>query len=129
VAVTLINPMEKPALDRIARQYEIELEERIIPSREDVAEIVAERLTALLEARLRKRDKLQTERSQRFEALARTLADEEDELPIITMMLDDYYQKMLHPTVERPRDQKKSAQKGRPKKRRDTRRRGSRRRR
>jgi len=129
VAATLINPMEKPALDRIARQYEIELEERIIPSDQDVANVVAERLTALLEARLRTRDKLQTERSQRFEALARSLADEEDELPIITMLLDDYYQKMLHPTVERSKVEKKSVQKGSSKRRRSgSRRRGGQRR-
>jgi len=112
VAATLVNPMEKAALERIARQYEIEIEERIIPSDEDVAEVVAERLTALLEARLRDRDKLQAERSQRFIPLARELADHEEELPIITMLLDDYYQKLLHPTVERPKSEKKSDYKG-----------------
>jgi len=127
VAVTLVNPMEKPALDRIARQYEIDIEERIIPSDEGVADVVAERLTALLEARLRDRDKLQTERSQRFTSLARELADQEEELPIITMLLDDYYQKLLHPTVEKPARQARPAQKSRPKKRRDNRRRGGRR--
>ncbi len=123
VAASLVNPMEKPMLDRIARQFEIEMEERIIPSDEDVAEVVAERLTSLLEARLRTRDKLQTERSQRFVSLARALADQEDELPIITMLLDDYYQKMLHPTVARPARERKPAQKSRPKKRRDNNRR------
>jgi ATP-dependent RNA helicase DeaD len=128
VAVTLVNAMEKPLLDRIARQYEIDLEERIIPSDEDVANVVAERLTALLEARLRDRDKLQAERSQRFAPLARELADQEEELPIITMLLDDYYQKMLHPTVERSKDEKKSAQRDRPKKRRGNRRKGGKRR-
>jgi ATP-dependent RNA helicase DeaD len=128
VAVTLVNPMEKPQLDRIARQYEIELEERIIPSDEDVAEVVAERLTTLLEARLRDRDKLQTERSQRFTPLARELADQEEELPIITMLLDDYYQKALHPTVEKPKSEKKSSQKGKSKKRSGKRRKGGRRR-
>ena len=128
VAISLINSMEKVTLDRIARHYEIELEERIIPSDEDVAAVVAERLTALLEARLRTRDKLQTERSQRFDALARTLADEEDELPIITMLLDDYYQKMLHPTVELPAGQAKPTQKSRFKKRSSSRRRGGKRR-
>jgi ATP-dependent RNA helicase DeaD len=128
VAITLVNPMEKPALDRIARHYEIDLEERIIPSDEDVAGVVAERLTALLEAHLRARDKLQTERSQRFTALARELADQEEELPIITMLLDDYYQKMLHPTVERPKDEKKPGQKGRSKERSSKRRRGGKRR-
>jgi len=128
VAVMLVNPMEKVMLDRIARQYEIELEERIIPSDEDVANVVAERLTALLEARLRDRDKLQTERSQRFTPLARELAEQEDELPIITMLLDDTYQKMLHPTVERPAGEAKSAQVSQPKKWQGNRRKGGRRR-
>jgi len=128
VAITLVNPMEKPQLDRIARQYEIELEERIIPSDEDVADVVAERLTALLEARLRDRDKLQAERSQRFTPLARDLADQEEELPIITMLLDEYYQKALHPTVEKPKGEKKSSQKGRSKNRSGKRRKGGRRR-
>jgi ATP-dependent RNA helicase DeaD len=129
VAATLVNPMEKPQLDRIARQYEIEMEERVIPSDEDVADVVAERLTALLEARLRNRDKLQAERSRRFVPLARELADHEEELPIITMLLDDYYQKMLHPVVEKPGGEKKSGQKGRSKKRGEKRRRGGKQRR
>lgn len=111
VAISLINAMEKKELDRIARQFEIEFEERIIPTDEDVAKVVAERLTALLESRLRTREKLQTERSQRFTALARELAEQEDELPIITMLLDDYYQKMLHPAVEKPKNEKKPADK------------------
>jgi ATP-dependent RNA helicase DeaD len=128
VAVTLVNSMEKPLLDRIARHYEIELEERLIPSDEDVAKVVAERLTALLEARLRDRDKLQTERSQRFIPLARELAEQEDELPIITMLLDDTYQKMLHPTVEKPKAEARPAQKSRPQNRRDNRRRSGKRR-
>jgi len=123
VAATLVNPMEKPALDRIARQYEINIEERTIPSDEDVADVVAERLTALLEARLRTRDKLQAERSQRFIPLARDLAEHEEELPIITMLLDDYYQKLLHPTVEKPKGEKKSGQKGKSRKRRSSKRR------
>jgi ATP-dependent RNA helicase DeaD len=128
VAVTLVNPMEKPLLDRIARQYDIELEERAIPSDENVAAVVAERLTALLEARLRERDRLQAERSRRFIPLARELAEQEDELPIITMLLDDTYQKMLHPTVEKPRGAARPVRKGPPKKRSGNRRQGGRRR-
>jgi len=94
-----------------------------MPSDEDVADVVAERLTALLEARLRTRDKLQAERSQRFIPLARDLAEHEEELPIITMLLDDYYQKILHPTVEKPKGEKKPGQKGKSRKRRSSKRR------
>jgi ATP-dependent RNA helicase DeaD len=84
------------------------MQERTIPSDEDVAALVAERLTALLEARLRERDKLQTERSHRFEQLARALAEQEDELPIITMLLDDTYQQILHMPVARPLGENKN---------------------
>jgi ATP-dependent RNA helicase DeaD len=65
--------------------------------------VVAERLTAHLEARLRERDNLQTERSARFEKLARALADAEGELPLITMLLDDVYQDVQHaPAIPPP---------------------------
>jgi ATP-dependent RNA helicase DeaD len=96
VAISLISGMERFVLDRIVKEYKIELEERPLPSDADVANLVAERVTALLEARLRERDKLQTERSRRFVPLARSLAESEDEQPIMAMLLDDYYHQMLH---------------------------------
>ena len=102
VAISLVSPGEKIMLNRIGKQYNIPFEERTIPSDADVAAVVAERTTALLETRLRGRDKLQTERSHRFTSLARSLADNEDELPIITMLLDDYYQQTLHAPAPRP---------------------------
>jgi len=99
VAITLVSGFEKFALERIAKHFKIEMEERQIPTDADVEAVVAERLTALLEARLRERDKLLSERSRRFVPLARSLAESEDELPIITMLLDDYYQQLLHAPV------------------------------
>jgi ATP-dependent RNA helicase DeaD len=101
-AISLVNSGERFTLEKIAKSYNIEMEDRPIPSDEDVASLVAERLTALLEARLRGRDRLQTERSRRFEALARALAEQGDELPLITMLLDDTYQQMLHKAAVRP---------------------------
>jgi len=102
VAISLVNKGERYALEKIAKQYSIPLEERTIPSDEDVAAVVAERLTALLEAKLRARDRLQTERSRRFTALARSLAENEDESAIITMLLDEYYQNSLHAPAPQP---------------------------
>ncbi len=102
VAISLVNRVEKIVLDKIAREFSIQFEERTIPSDADVEAVVAERTTALLEARLRLRDKLQTERSLRFAPLARSLAGNEEELPIITMLLDDYYQQTLHAPIVQP---------------------------
>jgi ATP-dependent RNA helicase DeaD len=106
VAITLVSGItEKLAMSRIAKRFDIDLEERSIPTEADVEAIVAERLTALLEARLRERDRLQAERSRRFIPLARSLSESEDELAIVTMLLDDYYQQMLHTPVAQPTEE------------------------
>ena len=102
VAITLVSRVDKGVLDRAVKQYKLPIVERPLPSEEEVEAVVAERLTALLEARLRDRDKLQAERSQRFVPLARALLENEDELPIITMLLDDYYQQVLHAPIVPP---------------------------
>lgn len=102
VAITLVNRTEQRLLNRIASTYDIDLQEWALPTDADVERIVTQRLTALLEARLRERDKLQTERSLRFLQLARSLTENEDESAIITMLLDDYYQQQLHAPVVPP---------------------------
>ncbi|MBX7233613.1 MAG: DEAD/DEAH box helicase [Caldilineales bacterium] len=102
VAISLISILEKNALDRIARRYEIDLIERPLPTDADVEAVVTERLIAHLEARLRDRDKLQAERSLRFIPLARSLAENEEESAIMAMLLDDYYQQLLHAPVAQP---------------------------
>ena len=66
------------------------------PTDSDVQAVVTERVTALLEAKLRERDKLRAERSLRFVPLGRSLAENEDESALIAMLLDDYYQQTLH---------------------------------
>jgi len=102
VAISLVGDLEKIDLDRIAKRFGIDLQERPIPTPADVEAVVAERVTALLEARLRQRDKLLIERSQRFVPLGRSLAENEDESAIIAMLLDDYYQQTLHAPLPQP---------------------------
>ena len=70
--------------------------------------VVSERVTALLEARLRDRDSQKTERSKRFVSLGRSLAENEDESAIIAMLLDDYYQQMLHAPLPQPSEPSKA---------------------
>jgi ATP-dependent RNA helicase DeaD len=102
VAVSLVTDLEKMELDRIGRRFGIDLQQRPMPGPADVEAVVAERVTALLEARLRGRDKLLIERSQRFVPLGRALAENEDESAIIAMLLDDYYQQTLHAPLPQP---------------------------
>lgn len=102
VAMTLASHLETFVVDRIAKRYGIDLQEWPLPTNDDVAAVVSERVTTLLEARLRDRDAQKTERSKRFVSLGRSLADNEDESAIIAMLLDDYYQQMLHAPLPQP---------------------------
>jgi ATP-dependent RNA helicase DeaD len=95
-AITLVAGLEEIKLKEVASQYTIDLQERPLPTDEDVANIVAQRVTAMLEAELRGRDTLQVERMRRFVPLARSLGQIEDESGLVAMLLDDYYQKSLN---------------------------------
>src|SRR5690606_1966314 len=58
VAISLVALEERRDLKRVAARYAIDMQVRPLPTDDDVAAIVGERVTALLEARLRERDKL-----------------------------------------------------------------------
>jgi len=98
-AISLVGGMEVFGLQRIAKRYDIKLQERPMPSDEDVANFVSQRVTAMLEARLRTRDRLKVERMQRFVTLARSLGENEGELGLLAMLLDDFYHGMLNVPV------------------------------
>ena len=123
VAVALVDVIEKAQLDRIAQRYHIDLQERPLPSDEDVATVVAERTTILLETQRRTRDKLKVERMERFVPLAQELSQSEEGLSLLAMLLDDNYQQSLHNPPPSPEPERQSA---RPKDRGSSRRRGRR---
>jgi ATP-dependent RNA helicase DeaD len=124
-AITLIgNFSERTQLKRIATQYGIDFEERELPSKADVTGIVSQRATVLLEAQLRSRDKLKTERMQRFLPLVREWADDEDGQALLAMLLDDYYQQSLHNPPSLPEPETKAGRLPKSRKRSRRRRRG-----
>ena len=102
VAISLVDVLEKMALDRVAKRYGIDMQEWPLPSDKDVEVIVAERLTALLEARLRERDRLEIERMQRFEPLVHDLSKSEEGRALLTMLLDDHYHQALYGRLPQP---------------------------
>jgi ATP-dependent RNA helicase DeaD len=104
-AISIVAGMEQFKLKSIAKTYQINMEERILPSEEDVEAVVSQRITAALEADLRGRDRVQVERMQRFVALGRSLAEAEGEIPVIAMLLDDYYQRTLQTPIPSPSDE------------------------
>lgn len=97
--ISLVDIMQKMELTRIARQYGITLTERETPGETNLAAIVGNRLTTLLEAKFRSRTNLEHEREERFLPLARSLADDPETLPLIAMLLDDMYQANRHPVL------------------------------
>jgi ATP-dependent RNA helicase DeaD len=101
-AITLVAGMEQFALRSIARNYDINLIERTVPTDEDIQGIVSQRVIASLEATLRSRDSMERERMRRFISLGRSLAEAEEESPLIAMLLDDYYQRTLQAPLQSP---------------------------
>lgn len=97
--ISLVDVMQKMELERIGKHYKIQLIPRETPSDADVAQAVTTRLTALLEARYRKLTGLQRERVQRYVEIARALANpqpgEEEQPPLLAMLLDACYQESL----------------------------------
>ncbi len=101
-AVALVDVLEKLELKTVAKKYGIDMQKRELPTDEDVAQVVSERVTALLEQKLRGLDRLVTERMQRMMPLARTLGDSDDERRVIAMLIDEYYQASLHAPPDLP---------------------------
>ncbi len=95
-AVMLVNALERRQVQRLAAHYKIKFEELPLPLDEDIENLVAQRLVGHLEGKLRDRDRLQTERMQRFVSLAKGLAQDEDGTALLAMLLDDTYHDWMH---------------------------------
>ncbi len=98
-ALMLVSGLEKMQITHIARLFEIDMQEVEPPTDEQVQQVVGQRVTALLEARLRDRSPLRKERMRRFIPLARSLGESGDEVALLALMLDDFYQESLHAPV------------------------------
>ena len=101
-AILLLNSGETNQVKRLSGRYKIEFTERPLPTSEDLGALVAERLENQLEAQLRDRDKLQTERMQRFEPLLEKLLTSEEGKKLVIMLLDDTYHAWMHKPPELP---------------------------
>ncbi len=114
-AVSLVSGIEEVELKAIADRYGIALQQRPLPTEKDVAAVVAERLVAYLEARVRDRDSLKRERMERFIPLAASLSESEEGRALIAMLLDDCYQETLQtPPHQKEQGDVKEAPRPRP---------------
>jgi ATP-dependent RNA helicase DeaD len=101
-AVTLVSGMEKLDLQRTVQKFGIDMREVPMPTEEEVSTMVAERMVALLEAKLRTRDRIQLERLRRFIPLVRELGRQEEDPMVLALLLDETYQKSLHKSPDAP---------------------------
>jgi ATP-dependent RNA helicase DeaD len=92
-AITLIsrNSIESAQLSVIAKEFGIDLQDLPVPTDEDVAELLSQRITARLEAGYRARGADDQERLARLVPLARRLTSTEDRSLLLAMLLDDYH--------------------------------------
>ena len=106
VAISLTASFdERTQMERIAKRYSIPLEERKLPTDEEVATLVSERVTSLLEAKLRGRDNLRSERMRRFRPLVTDWLESEEGQTLLAMLVDDFYQELLHAPPALPADE------------------------
>ncbi|PKO17980.1 ATP-dependent helicase [candidate division BRC1 bacterium HGW-BRC1-1] len=95
-AISLVALTETGDLNRAEKRFNINMIQKPVPTDEDVSAVVAERTTVLMEAKMRDRDRLQIERMQRFVPLVKSLIESDEEVQLLAMLLDDYYQDALH---------------------------------
>jgi ATP-dependent RNA helicase DeaD len=107
-SITLVNRLEKMKLMDVSRRFRIEMLERELPEDEDVQSIVSQRATVLLEAKLRGLDQSEQHCMQQFLPLSKSLSEMESELPVIAMLLDNYYQESLHAPVQAEKEKEKA---------------------
>lgn len=120
-ALVLTTIEDHRKLLAIGQRYGITMNEAEVPGEEDVEHRVTERLTVVLESKLRDRTNLERERLKRFLTLATELVEEEPEL--LAMLLDDLYHASLHDRPEIPgeRADDDASQEKRPPKQKDQR--------
>ena len=102
VVISIVDIMEKMELQRIAKYFKVPLTQHMAPTDEEVAHAVGMRVTALLEARFRQLNGLERERMKRFEPLVQSIAEDPEQRHLLTLLLDDCYQKSLNPTAFLP---------------------------
>lgn len=103
VSVSFVASKEDEMILRdIVQRYEIPLETLDPPTDDELAQRVGERLTVLLEDRMRNRSNLERERAARFIPVATRLV-EKGEPELLAMLLDDaYYESLQEAKVPLP---------------------------
>jgi ATP-dependent RNA helicase DeaD len=102
-ALVLTTFEDERLLKSIVHRYDLDIERREVPSPEDVAARVAERMTVVFEEQMRDKSNLERERLRRFIPLVEQLAREEPE--VLAMLVDEAYHQHLHAQPEQPAEE------------------------
>jgi ATP-dependent RNA helicase DeaD len=112
-AISIVTNADKSKLAAIGRRYDIPLEQRDAPTGEELGARLGERVTEMLEARLREATNIEKERADRFVPTVRELAREEPQL--LALMLDALYHENQHaPPAPELANQERAERPGRP---------------
>ena len=96
VAISLVSLLEETELKARAQRFGVSLLKKALPTDEEVAKKVAERLRVMLEEKYRNLSNLQRERLGRFRPLSRMFLENDEAVDIIAMLFDRFYQETLH---------------------------------
>ncbi len=99
-SIALVTMEDKHKLLSISRRYGFEIEEREMPTEDDVTNRIAQRMVVVLEARMRDKSNLERERLKRFIPVVEELTREEPEL--LAMLIDEIYHDHMHRPPEQP---------------------------
>ena len=95
ISISLVSQMEAVDLKRFATRSGIDLEERKVPTEEQVQNRLCEKLTARLESQLREFTTAQKERSKRYKGVLKDISESENAEDIMLMLLDNYHQNLI----------------------------------
>ena len=110
VAITLASMAEESQLLAIARRFNITMEKHDVPDIKEAAARVAQRMTVVLEDKMRGKTRLEKERLSRFVPMVESLAHEEPEL--MAMLVDELYQSHLqNPPGDTPKSKSRHRRK------------------
>jgi len=106
--ISLVDVMQKMELMRISRQYGIHMQARDLPTEADLAGHVAQRISTVLESKWRAKDSMEQERLRRYVDVVRVMAQDDDQVLLLAMLLDNSYQQSLNTPPPCPRAQARS---------------------
>ncbi len=105
-SITFATYMDVFQLKQIRSKYNIPLIDKTVPSEEEVAARVSERLTVELEEEFRDGGSIKRERIARFLKLADSLLESDTGRELVAMLLDEAYHRMLHLPPKLPEERK-----------------------